>query len=290
MTRKDRAMMRLWSKPTRDEGRVCTPLKSVSLTQVRSVRGFDFGMMTSRRFQHITVMGATGAEVSFPQLCQDLSDDELLETVMISTRSGDDQAVISATFHHGEKKERKDTQEGLTARAKKVDAVIDQVDHQNLDFSPFNKKDVIDHVAGLWGSTSLTWPPRSEDVGIFSDRIYVSGKWSVCLEVDLITDPDLGEVCDNIIRDDDSGQWRFSQLYRPSINNDEAGQNIGLLMATAEDKTRCDDLIQILCSDVLDAFHRLRVHRVIGRQETLLATSMGVGVFPWQHTVIDQVK
>ncbi|MGP3702131.1 hypothetical protein ACR3EC_11545 [Corynebacterium diphtheriae] len=264
-------------------GFTASTLAGLKLHHVRDVNGFDHGVVyDAKHCQATTVATVAGTQPTKEQW-------EAFETAMAADKgliamaiAHDGEATtVGMTFRATEPKDRKDYTEFLTRLARQGAGVLGAGDDNGIELHPMDKEALTHYVASLWGGGDQ-FPPTADTGAESWQHITVAGITRALFDVDLTVDG----IDERFLAwaNDEAMPVAYTRLFRPAQkpDGDGPGRFSGIATITADSVDELNGVAAGLIR-MCPARQRLRIHRMLGRQQIGLWACAGVGVLPWQH-------
>lgn len=270
----------------------CVCLIGTELATFRDTRGFDHGVIIDTKRRQATLLASLDAEFSddsWRSFVTDIAADR--DLACLSRITGDGVPIVSATFRATEKQDKKDTSAFMASRAVQADSLMTAASANGVRLTPLDRQAVREYAQAIWanGMPANQWPPVADDIDETDAtlcRVHGSGQtYSVAFEADISTSAGLSGLLRSVAQQAPD-VIRYAEIVRPAVadlaEDNEVGRTVGLVTVygeyPADVAEETDGLMQ-----AVGAHGRLRLHRLIGRQQVGLITGAGLGALAWQQ-------
>lgn len=272
-------------------------LRTITPIEVRDLDGYYVGFLSDASYaqatmvsrvldaETVTTAGLATWEASLVGM------ETLLATVATVTVAKEDIAwSLSATMTAADKTERKDPSELATRLAMTSPAIYRRAGDCGFPARPLSIAEVTSYSQHLWSpSHSPVWPPVAATVEETPQSLTIGEITHVVFEITCdgidTTLDDLTTIIQELGPRLDA-TLQIARVFRPAASMDEAssGRRVGLLtIAHPADEVDVGTYLAALIFSQLNARSRLRVRRLIGRQQLGVLMALGLGVLGWQH-------
>lgn len=268
---------------------VCRLLADSELAQIRDTRGFDHGVIIDSGHGQMTLISTVTADDGgdYAAMISAMAADA--DLVSLTRVTEDNGRYLSATFAATEKTERKHREEFLSTRAVKAENFMHTAAAAGIRLEPVDKAGMSALAARVWpaGAGGQQWPPVADDVEETVSTITCLPSdmpVNIVFEVDVDAVEALDEFLDELAVE--TGVLRSSVVVRPPLAEaaepESTGRRCALVTVRGANVEDAEDTAAELVSG-LSPLVRLRVHRMLGRQQAGLLAGAGLGVLGWQQ-------